>query len=84
MCSLGKLINKITCLFRQGKEKIIMAFDVNDLLEKVHVFAKPYIVDGMKKGIVKIDETLAKTGTVADNLLWEDLKESFQKPCPPA
>jgi hypothetical protein len=62
-----------------------MALDinVNDLLEKVHVFAKPYIVEGMKKGIVKIDETLANTGTVADNLLWEDLKESFQKPCEP-
>ena len=60
-----------------------MVLDFNELITVAHSVAKPYIIQGLKKGIEKVDETVAKTGTVADNLLWEDLKESFQKPCEP-
>jgi hypothetical protein len=65
------------------KGVIIMVLDFNELITVAHSVAKPYIIQGLKKGIEKVDETVAKTGTVADNLLWEDLKESFQKPCDP-
>jgi len=65
------------------KGVIIMVLDFNELITVAHSVAKPYIIQGLKKGIEKVDETVAKTGTVADNLLWEDLKESFQKPCEP-
>jgi len=57
-----------------------MALDVNGLIEKAHAVAKPYIIQGLKKGILEIDDVVAKTGTIADNLLWADVKESFQKP----
>ena len=55
-----------------------MALDYNGLIEQAHKVAKPYIIQGLKKGIEKVDETVAATGTIADNLLWEDVKESFQ------
>jgi ABC-type molybdate transport system permease subunit len=57
-----------------------MALDINGLIEAAHTVAKPYIMQGLKKGIEKIDETVAQSGTVADNLLWQDIKESFQIP----
>lgn len=57
-----------------------MALDFNLLIEKAHDVAKPYILQGLQKGIEKIDEEVEKTGTIADNLLWADVKESFQVP----
>jgi len=57
-----------------------MALDYNGLIEKAHQVAKPYIIQGMKAGIAKVDEEVAQTGTIADNLLWQDVKDSFQKP----
>ena len=55
-----------------------MGLDYNGLIEKAHGVAKPYIIQGLKKGIAKVDEEVEKTGTIADNLLWADVKESFQ------
>ena len=55
-----------------------MALDMNLLVEAAHKVAKPYIMDGLKKGIEKIDEIVETSGTIADNLLWADVKESFQ------
>jgi hypothetical protein len=60
-----------------------MALDVNGLITAAHSVAKPYIMQGLQKGIEKIDEVVAQTGTVADNLLWADIKESFCGSCPP-
>ena len=57
-----------------------MALDLNLLITAAHEVAKPYIMDGLKKGIAKVDEVVETSGTVADNLLWADLKESFQAP----
>jgi hypothetical protein len=57
-----------------------MALDINGLIEAAHSVAKPYIMQGLKKGIEKIDEVVAGTGTIADNLLWQDVKDSFQVP----
>ena len=57
-----------------------MALDWNSVIESAHVVAKPYIMEGLKKGIEKVDGIVAETGTIADNLLWADLKESFQVP----
>ena len=57
-----------------------MALDFNLLIENAHDVAKPYILQGLQKGIEKIDEEVEKTGTIADNLLWVDVKESFQVP----
>ena len=57
-----------------------MALDMNLLIEKAHDVAKPFIIQGMKKGIVAVDEFVAETGTIADNLIWGDVKESFQIP----
>jgi len=55
-----------------------MALDMNLLVEAAHKVAKPYIMEGLKKGIEKIDEVVEASGTVADNLIWADVKESFQ------
>ena len=55
-----------------------MALDMNMLVDKAHDVAKPYIMDGLKVGIAKVDEVVEATGTVADNLVWADVKESFQ------
>ncbi len=60
-----------------------MALDINSLIEAAHQVAKPFIMQGIKKGIEKIDDVVAKTGTVADNLIWQDVKESFCEPCDP-
>lgn len=57
-----------------------MALDFNALVTAAHTVAKPYIMEGLKKGISKVDEVVAESGTVADNLLWSDIKESFQVP----
>lgn len=57
-----------------------MALDMNGLIEKAHAVGKPYIIKGLQKGIAKVDEEVEKTGTIADNLLWADVKEAFQKP----
>jgi len=51
---------------------------MNMLIRKAHDVGKPYILQGLKKGIEKIDTEVDKTGTVADNLLWADVKEAFQ------
>jgi len=51
---------------------------MNLLVEAAHKVAKPYIMEGLKKGIEKIDEVVEASGTVADNLIWADVKESFQ------
>ena len=53
---------------------------MNGLIEKAHAVGKPYIIKGLQKGIAKVDEEVEKTGTIADNLLWADVKEAFQKP----
>jgi len=55
-----------------------MALDMNLLVEKAHGVAKPYIMQGLKKGIEKIDAVVEESGTIADNLLWADVKEAFQ------
>ena len=55
-----------------------MALDFNMLIDKAHDVAKPYIIEGMQKGIAKVDEMVEETGTIADNLIWADVKESFQ------
>ena len=55
-----------------------MALDMNLLVEAAHKVAKPYIMDGLKAGIAKVDEVVAASGTIADNLLWADVKEAFQ------
>jgi len=55
-----------------------MALDMNLLVEKAHDVAKPFILKGLKAGIAKIDEVVEASGTIADNLLWADVKESFQ------
>ena len=57
-----------------------MALDMNNLIEQAHKVAKPYIMQGLKKGIQKVDQVVAESGTIADNLLWADVKESFQAP----
>lgn len=57
-----------------------MALDWNKVIEEGHKVAKPFIIEGMKKGIAKVDEIVAASGTVADDLLWQDLKEAFQLP----
>jgi len=57
-----------------------MALDMNLLVEAAHKVAKPYIMEGLKKGIEKIDEVVEASGTIADNLIWADVKESFQIP----
>ncbi len=57
-----------------------MALDWNKVISEGHKVGKPFIIQGMKKGIEKIDEIVAESGTIADDLLWSDLKESFQKP----
>ena len=57
-----------------------MALDMNVLIEAAHKVAKPYIMEGFKKGIEKVDEVVEASGTVADNLLWGDVKEAFQIP----
>lgn len=60
-----------------------MALDWNKVIEEGHKVGKPFIIEGMKKGIAKIDGIVAESGTIADDLLWQDLKESFQEPCNP-
>jgi len=55
-----------------------MALDMNLLIEKAHDVAKPYIMKGLKAGIIKVDEIVNESGTIADNLLWADVKEAFQ------
>lgn len=57
-----------------------MALDMNALVEAAHKVAKPYIMQGLQKGMAKIDEVVADTGTIADNLLWADVKEAFRVP----
>ena len=57
-----------------------MALDMNLLVEAAHKVAKPYIMEGLKKGIDKVDEIVAASGTIADNLIWDDVKESFRVP----
>lgn len=57
-----------------------MALDMNVLIEAAHKVAKPYIMEGFKKGIAKVDEIVEASGTIADNLIWADVKESFQIP----
>jgi len=57
-----------------------MALDMNLLIEKAHDVAKPFIMTGLQKGIAKVDEIVEESGTIADNLLWADVKEAFQKP----
>ena len=56
-----------------------MAIDMNMLIEKAHDVAKPYIMQGLQKGIEKVDEVVEESGTIADNLLWDDVKEAFQE-----
>lgn len=51
---------------------------MNEYLEIAHKVAKPFIIKGMKAGIAAVTKKVAETGTVADNLLWGDLIESFQ------
>ena len=55
-----------------------MSLDWNKVIEEGHKVAKPFIIQGMKKGIVRVDEMVAESGTIADDLLWQDVKESFQ------
>lgn len=55
-----------------------MALDVNKIIEEGHKVAKPFIIQGIKKGIAKVDDMVEESGTIADNLLWADVKESFQ------
>ena len=58
----------------------MMVLDWNKVIEEGHKVGKPFIIQGMKKGIERIDEIVKESGTIADDLLWADLKESFQKP----
>jgi len=55
-----------------------MAINYNELIEVGHSAAKPFIMKGLKAGIAAIDKKVEETGTIADNLLWADVKESFQ------
>ena len=56
-----------------------MALDMNELIEVAHTAAKPYIMKGLAAGIAAADKKVDETGTIADNLLWADVKEAFQK-----
>ena len=57
-----------------------MALDWNKVIEEGHKVGKPFIIQGMKKGIIRIDEIVKESGTILDDLLWQDTKESFQVP----
>jgi len=57
-----------------------MALDYNNIIEVAHKAAKPFIMKGLKAGIEAVDKKVEETGTIADNLLWADVKESFQIP----
>ena len=60
-----------------------MAIDLNQKIKAGHDFGKPYIIQGMKQGFAQLKEAAAKSNTIADDLLLDDLEESFQKPCEP-
>ena len=51
---------------------------LNEYIEIAHKAAKPFIIKGMKAGIAVVDKKTAESATILDNLLWGDLKESFQ------
>ena len=55
-----------------------MSLDWNKVIEEGHKVGKPFIIQGLKKGIEKIDTIVKESGTIADDLLWQDVKESFQ------
>jgi len=57
-----------------------MAVNWNQAIEAGHKVASPYIIQGMKKGIEKVNEIVKESGTILDDLIWQDLKDSFQKP----
>lgn len=53
---------------------------INALVVVAHKAAKPFIIKGMKAGIAAVKAKTEETGTIADNLLFEDLVEAFQVP----
>ena len=57
-----------------------MALNWNYVIEEGHKVGKPFIIQGMKAAIVKIDGIVKESGTILDDLMWQDLKDSFQKP----
>lgn len=51
-----------------------MALDWNYVIKEGHKVSKPFIVQGLEKGLTRIDEIVAESGTIVDDLLWADAK----------
>ena len=55
-----------------------MALNYNELIVIGHAAAKPFIMKGLEAGLMAIDKKVEETGTIADNLLWADVKNSVR------
>lgn len=53
--------------------------DFNKYIPVFHEAAKPYIIKGLKAGILAISKKTEESNTVLDNLLWGDVIEAFQE-----
>ena len=56
-----------------------MALNYNELIIVGHAAAKPFIMKGLEAGLAAIDKKVNETGTIADNLLWADIKGSVRE-----
>jgi len=46
-----------------------MALDWNYAIKEGHKVAQPFIIKGIDKGLTKVDEIVAESGTIADDLI---------------